>query len=384
MKYYQRILNLKSDAKKKSLFLFSPRQTGKTTLLKQTFPQAPFYNLLLADVFFRLSQRPQLIREELEAAPQKAKQPIIIDEIQKLPILLDEVHYLIEEKGCRFILTGSSARKLKTSSANLLGGRAWMRHLYPLTTKELGQYDLNRILNFGALPSIYNSPDPYEDLAAYAGLYLKEEVQAEGLVRHIEGFSRFLRTAALVNTELLNFENVASDAQVPSRTVREYFLILQDTLIGFLLEPYKKTKNRKAVSTAKFYFFDVGVCNFLAERTNIKPKTELFGKVLEHFIFTEIRAYLDYSKDHRPLNFWRSTGGYEVDFVIGDDVAIEVKASSLVTEKHLKGLHALNEDVKFKKNIVVSLDAKPRRVSGIEILPVSEFLDRLWSHKYKA
>jgi predicted AAA+ superfamily ATPase len=182
----------------------------------------------------------------------------------------------------------------------------------------------------------------------------------------------------LANTEILNFENVAGDAQVPPRTVREYFLILQDTLIGVMLEPYKKTKSRKAVSTAKFYFFDVGVCNFLSERANIKPKTELFGKVFEHFIFTELRAYLDYTKDLRPLKFWRSSMGAEVDFILGDDVAIEVKGSEAVSEKHLKGLKFLNEEVKFKRNIVVSLDAHPRRLAGVDILPVRDFLTKLW------
>lgn len=378
MRHYKRLLDLRDDAKKKSLFLFSPRQTGKTTLLKETFPRSRFYNLLQSDVFLRLSQKPHLIREELPPKIAADAPPIIIDEIQKLPILLDEVHSMIEDKGCRFILTGSSPRKLKRGSANLLGGRAWTRHLYPLTTHEIGDYDLNRLLNFGALPSIYESPDPDEDLAAYAGNYLQEEIQAEGAVRHVENFARFLKTAALVNTELLNFENVANDAQVPPRTVREYFLILQDTLIGTLLEPYRKTKARKAVSTAKFYFFDVGVCNFLAERRNVKPKTELFGKVLEHFIFTEMKACLDYAKDRRPLKFWRSRTGAEVDFVIGDDVAIEVKASESVAEKHLKGIKFLNEEIKFKKNIVVSLDANPRIVQGIEILPVREFLARLW------
>lgn len=378
MNHYKRFLDLKEDIKKKSLFLFSPRQTGKTTLLKDIFPNSRFYNLLLSDVFFKLSQKPHLIREELSKKVGPDDPPIIIDEIQKLPILLDEVHHMIEENGCRFILTGSSPRKLKRGGSNLLGGRAWTRHLYPLTTKEIGNYDLDRIINFGALPSIYNSLDPYEDLAAYVGNYLQEEIQAEGAVRNVENFARFLRTAALVNTELLNFENVANDAQVPPRTIREYFLILQDTLIGAMLEPYRKTKARKAVSTAKFYFFDVGVCNFLAERTNIKPKTELFGKVLEHFIFTELRACLDYTKDRRPLRFWRSSTGAEVDFIIGDEIAIEVKASELVSEKHLKGIKVLNEEIKFKKNIVISLDSNPRIVQGIDILPLREFLTRLW------
>lgn len=382
MNHYSRLLDLTADIQKKSLFLFSPRQTGKSTLLKKTFPTAPTYNLLLADEFLKLSQRPQLIREELLAAKFDGALPVIIDEIQKLPVLLDEVHYLIEEKGYKFILTGSSPRKLKRDGVNLLGGRAWTRHLYPLTTQEIGEYDLDRMWNFGSLPPIYNSSYPEEDLAAYAGNYLQEEIQAEGAVRHIENFSRFLRTAAISNTELINFESVASDAQVPARTIREYFNILQDTLLGVMLEPYKKTKSRKAVSTSKFYFFDVGVTNFLAERGHIKPKSELFGKVFEHFIFTELRAFLGYTNDRRKLAFWRSRQGDEVDFIVGDDVAIEVKGTEFVSEKHLKGIKTLNEEVKFRHNIVVSLDEKPRHVDGVEVLPVKDFLTRLWCGEF--
>ncbi|MBF0104418.1 MAG: ATP-binding protein [Deltaproteobacteria bacterium] len=379
---FARYLDIKGDSSKRSLFLFGPRLTGKTALLKKTFPESPFYNLLLADVFLKLSQHPQLIREELTAMGSGCREPVIIDEIQKLPILLDEVHNLIEDKGLRFILTGSSPRKLKRGGANLLGGRAWTRHLFPLVTKEIPNFDLNRILNFGALPVIYNSDDPEEDLAAYVGNYLTEEIHAEGVVRHIENFSRFLQTAALCNTELLNFEGIGNDAQVPPRTIREYFFILQDTLIGRLLVPFNKTKKRKAISTSKFYFFDVGVSNFLAGRNNIQPKSELYGKVFEHFIFTELCACLDYTKNRSPLTFWRTQQQDEVDFVIDDKVAIEVKATSLVTERHLKGLKKLGEEVTLKHKIVVSLDSHPRLIGDIQVLPVTVFLERLWGKDF--
>lgn len=382
MNDYHRILDLKEDSRRKSLFLFGPRQTGKTYLLKKTFPQSPFYNLLLADVFWKISQRPQIIQEELTALGKECRQPIIIDEIQKLPILLDEVQNLIEEKGLHFILTGSSPRKLKRGGGNLLGGRAWTRHLFPLVTAEIPHYDLLRILNVGALPFIYDSLNPEEDLKAYVGNYLKEEIQAEGLVRRIENFSRFLQTASLFNGVLVNFASVASDAGVPARTVAEYFSVLQDTLIGSLLEPFAQSRRRKAITTAKFYFFDVGVCNFLAGRKGIKPKTELFGNALEHFIFTELKAYLDYTNDKRPLYFWRSKSGYEVDFLIGDEIAIEVKASELATERHCGGLTALAEELTLKKKIVVSLDPFPRKIKDIEILPVPVFLKRLWARMY--
>lgn len=382
MKIYTRVINLKRDVLGKSLFLFGPRQTGKTFLLKHIFPRAPFYDLLQADVFLKVSQRPQIIREELAGSGIRPAQPVIVDEIQKLPILLDEVHYMIERERFKFILTGSSPRKLKRGGANLLGGRAWTRHLFPLTSREIPNYDLLRILNYGSIPSIYDSANPEQDLSAYVGNYLKEEIQAEGLARKIENFSRFLQTASLTNTELLNFANIANDAGVPAKTVAEYYTVLQDTLIGYLLEPYTKTKKRKAISTAKFYLFDVGVANFLAGRKNVRPRTELFGKSLEQFIFTEIKAQMSYANDMRPLYFWRSKSGYEVDFIIGDETAIEVKSANLVSEKHLVGLNALSEDLRPKAKIVVSMDTFPRKIKDVRILPVSAFLEELWSRNF--
>ena len=375
---YTRILDLQTPLKRKSLFLFGPRQTGKTFYLKKTFPNIPFYNLLESKTFLRLSQRPHLLREELMATA-SANPLIIIDEIQKLPLLLDEVHSLIEEKKMKFILTGSSARKLKRGGANLLGGRATTLHLYPLVSAEIPNFDLIRVLNWGTLPSIYPSDDPENDLHDYVGNYLKEEIQAEGLARNIGNFSRFLQTASLCNAEQTHFTKIGNDAQISPRTVAEYFSILEDTLIGYILEPYTKTKKRKAVSTAKFYFFDCGVCNVLAGRRNIGPKTELFGKSFEQFIFTELKAYLSYKRDFRPLTFWRSQlSDYEVDFLIGDEIAIEVKGSTLITERHLTGIKALKEELKLKKNIIVSMDEKPRKLDGIDIFPVSHFLEMLW------
>ena len=242
--------------------------------------------------------------------------------------------------------------------------------------------DFLRILNYGSIPSTYNSTAAERDLEAYVGTYLREEIQAEGLTRKIENFSRFLQTASLLNTELINFSNVANDAGVPQRTVVEYFKILEDTLVGYLLEPFTKSKRRKAISTAKFYFFDVGVCNFLAGRKGIKPRTELFGKVLEHFIFTELKAYLSYANDSRPLSFWRSKSGYEVDFLIDHEIAIEVKGTEMVNDKHLQGLEALSEDIHLKKKIIVSMDSSPRRIKAVEVLPVSIFLKQLWEGKF--
>ena len=384
MEQYKRALELAESASKRSLFLFGPRQTGKTSLLRSLFPDSPFYNLLFADQFARLSRRPSLLREELLAQPRR-ELPVIIDEVQKLPLLLDEVHNLIEEHGFRFILTGSSVRKLKRGGANLLGGRAWIRHLFPLVSHEIGTIDLLRAVNYGTLPSIYTSEFPEEDLAAYCGLYLAEEIQAEGVVRKIDHFSRFLQSAALTNTELLNYESIARDAQVPSRTIREYFTILEDTLVGSVLQPFNRraAANRKSVATAKFYLFDIGVCNHLAGRKGIAPHTELFGKSFEQFIFCELHAYGDYTKDNRPLRFFRDYGGNEVDFILGDEIAIEVKSTGLVTEKHMKAISAFIKETPMKHALVVSLDAAPRKLGPVEVLPWREFLLRLWGGAYR-
>lgn len=379
---FQRILDLTQDAEKKSLFLFGPRQTGKTTLLKKLFPESPYYNLHKASDFSRLVQRPQSLREELLAQSDRIT-PVIIDEIQKMPELLDEVQTLIDEHGFRFVLTGSSARKLKRGGANLLGGRAAMRSLFPLVYPELGKFfDLIRAVNFGTLPFVYQSEDPLDELDSYVGVYLQEEIRAEGLVRKMESFGRFLQMASLTNTELLNFSSIASDAGVSPRTIIGFYEILKDTLLGTVLEPFAKTKKRKTVSTAKFYFFDVGVSNHLAGRKNIEPRTELFGKVFEHFIFTELNAWIHYRMRQSQLTFWRSTSGYEVDFLIDDHTAIEVKGTEMVTEKYLKGLKALAQDVPLKRKIVVSLDPRPRKINEVDVLPYQIFLQKLWQGEF--
>lgn len=370
-----------SFTNKKSCFLFGPRQTGKSTLLRSLFPSSPYFNLLSSDLFLKYAKRPSLLREEVLAIADKTR-PIIIDEIQKIPSLLDEVHQLIEE-GYFFILTGSSARKLKRGGANLLGGRARERHLFPFTTHELNDFQLETIINFGSIPSIYYSDSPIEDLNSYSGTYLKEEIQAEGLVRDLPYFSKFLEVAAICNSEQINYASIASDVGISAKTVKNYFEILEDTLIGEVLNPYTKTIKRKSVSVSKFYFFDVGVANNLAGRFKIEKKSELFGKCFEHFIYCEIRSYLAYSNDNRKLTFWRSTSLQEVDFIIGDDVAIEVKASESVTSKHLKGLNILSTEIAFKHQIIVSLDSRERIVnSNIQILPYKIFLQRLWANCY--
>lgn len=383
MESYKRILDLE-EVTRKSLFLFGPRQTGKTYLLKQRFPEALYYDLLQSGVYLNLSIRPSILRQESLQYLDENHSPIIIDEIQKLPLLLDEVHSLIESHDAKFIITGSSSRKLKRGGANLLGGRARTRHLFPCVYPEISEFDLMRAIQFGKLPSIYQSDDPQEDLIAYCGNYLQEEIQAEGLVRKMDHFARFLEVAALNNAELVNFDSLSSDTGVAAKTVHSYFTILEDTLIGSMLKPFRKTVHRKAIATSKFYFFDVGVSNCLAGLWNIAPKTFAFGKAFEHLIFTELQAYLAYNKDRRPLCFWRDRYGHEVDFVIGDDIAIEVKSSEMVSGKQIKGLKMFSEEIQCKHKIAVSFDRRARIDQGIQILPWQDFLTKLWEGKFTA
>ena len=376
--YIKRLLDIASEAGGRSLFLFGPRQTGKSTLLRETFPDQPFFNLLQGEVFVRLSRNPSQPRQEL-ASHAAISGPVIIDEIQKLPQLLNEVHDLIESRRLRFVLSASSAAKLRRGGVNLLGGRARVRRLHPFVSAEVPNWDLVRAARVGGIPSIYFSDQPYEDLKAYAGVYLQMEVQAEALVRGIEPFSRFLAVAGMVSGEQLNFERVASDAAVPARSVREFYQVLQDTLLGELLPVFTTARpKRKPASHAKFYLFDVGLSNVLAGRIEVEPGTPSFGRALEHLVYCELRAYQEYRHDDRRLTFWRARDGSEVDFVIGDEIAIEVKGSPSVTDRDLVGLRRLAEETSLRKSIVVSMETAPRRVGAVEILPAREFLRGLW------
>ena len=372
---YPRILNLKKSSERRSLFLFGPRATGKSTLLKTTFPEAKWFDLLDAQTFGRLLRKPGLLAEETQA-----HELIVIDEIQKLPALLDEVHRLIASRNQRFILTGSSARKLKRGAANLLAGRARLSHLFPLTSPEIPEFSLETYLNTGGLPLIYGDNEAALDLRAYVDLYLREEVQAEALTRNAAGFGHLLDALALSNGQEINAQSLGSDVGLQARTVLNYIEILEDTLLGFRVPAFRETKKRKATSHARFYFFDVGVTNALCGRGKLTPKTELFGNALEHFILLEARAYLSYFNKIDELTFWRTNTGFEVDMVLGKEVAIEVKGTDLISDKHLKGLRAFKEENIVKRYLCVSLDSAPRKTEdGIEILPVQLFLKKLWA-----
>lgn len=373
---YDRALKLADLIQHRSLFLLGPRQTGKSTLLRRAFPKARYIDLLESDTFRELSAYPESLRQSL--GPQERM--VIIDEIQKLPHLLDEVQALLDRnKNLRFILTGSSARKLKRGRANLLAGRAWFCRLHPLVSSEVSYEKLTRRLNVGSLPAVLDSAVPNEDLRAYVGGYLKEEILAESAVRSIERFSRFLEVAALTNAHVLNFASVSNDTGIPARTVREHYQMLEDTLLGFQLPPFRGAGKRKPVATAKFYFFDVGVANTLMRRGEIRPGSELYGMAFEHQVFLELRAYLDYERLDAELTFWRTHSGYEVDFVVEGRVAIEVKSSRRVSVTDLRGLRALSEETRLSHRIVVSMEPHERTTDdGIRILPAGDFFRELW------
>jgi predicted AAA+ superfamily ATPase len=361
----------------RSAFLWGPRKTGKTTLLRQQFSNAFFLDLLDYDQFLSLSQKPTQLRQILAAQPSRT---VVIDEIQKIPLLMDEIHWLIENKGYQFILSGSSARKFRRRNVNLLGGRAWRYELYPLVTDELENFDLLKALWAGLLPAHYLSPDSAMDLKAYVHDYLKEEIQAEALTRNLPAFSRFLQTAAITNGMLLNYSNAARESGVSVKTIREYYQILEDTLIGRLLFPLKKSKKRRLIETAKFFFFDTGIVSALLGYKTLTPGTIEYGRAFEHFILKECWAYKHYRRLDYSISFWRTASGAEVDIILGDaDVAIEVKASKSVPERP-KGLHLFCEEHRCRKRLVVSRDPFPRKLeSNISILPWHVFCEMLWA-----
>ena len=373
---YHRVLDLQALVRDRSVFLLGPRQTGKSTLVRRTFPDAAIYDLLEADTFRQLNSRPELLRQTLDPR----REIVVIDEIQKCPSLLDEIHLLIERnRSLRFVLTGSSARKLKRGGANLLAGRARVARLHPLVSPEVGDDRLLDRVNRGGLPAFLDSPAWRDDLRAYVGTYLKEEVQAEGLTRSIGNFGRFLDVAGLTNGEQVNFAKVASDTGLAPSTVREHYRILEDTLVGDQLPAFRGTRTRKPVATAKFFFFDVGVANTLRRTGVIEPGSDAYGRALEHLLFLEVRSWLDYRGRDDPLTYWRSRSQFEVDLVIGDAVAIKVKAKSRVSVRDYKGLLALAEEIPLERKLVVCHESRPRRDDqGVEIVPVQRFLQELW------
>ena len=378
---YNRVVDL-SLVDEESCFLWGARQTGKSTLLRDRYGTQHYYDLLLSDRYRQLIDDPSILREELIAlnvTGNAQRQPVIIDEVQKIPDLLDEIHWLIENRGIRFILCGSSARKLKRGHANLLGGRAVRYELYPLTFGEIPQFDLIQAMNRGLLPRMYDSAHYTRLLQSYVSDYLREEIAAEALTRNIPAFSRFLDVAAISNGEVINFQNIASECGVSAPTVKEYFQILEDTLVGSFLPAFRKKAKRRVILSPRFYFFDVGLAGYLCKRGEVKSGSSAFGKAFEHLIYMELKAYSSYSEKFYPLYYWRTTSGFEVDFVLGDgEIAIEAKSSKQVNYRQLKGIRAFKEEHSPRRSIVVSCDREPRKTEdGIEILPWQHFLQML-------
>ncbi len=372
-----RVLDLPGLVSKKSHFLLGPRQTGKTFLVRLRLKDVKVYDLLDTATYLRISQNPGRIAQELSPEDRV----VVIDEIQRLPDLLNEVHRLIETRGVRFLLTGSSARKLRRGGVNLLGGRARTKYFHPLVMKELkDQFDLSRAMERGLLPSIYFSEDPRADLQAYAGSYLQQEIVAEGATRNLPAFSRFLKVAALCNGRIVNFTNVSNDAQVARTTVYEYFDILKDTLILHELPAWRMSKKRKPLASSKYFFFDVGVVASLQGR-EFRIGTPEFGEAFETYLFHELLSYADYFSGD-PLAFWRSASGFEVDFIIGDHTAVEVKAKENVSSSDLKSLRMLEEEKRLKRYLCVSLETEKRKIGHVTVFPYQEFLKALWDGEF--
>ena len=360
-----------------SLFLWGARQTGKSTLLKELFSDSIWFDLLLSDVFERLQRNPSQLREIIIATGNQ--KPVVIDEVQRIPELLNEIHWLITNKNIRFILSGSSPRKIIRSGANLLGGRALRYELYPLISREIPDFNLLKALNNGLLPRHYLSANPQKLISAYIGSYLRDEIMAEAKIRNIASFSRFLEVAAFSNGEMVNYTNIASECGVSSPTIKEYFQILEDTLTGRFLPSFQKNPKRRVILAPKFYYFDVGIVNFLIKRGKIEMGSEAFGNAFEHFIYQEIYAHSSYSGLNYPIAYWRTASKIEIDFVLGDhEVAIEVKSTKMANPRHLKGLKSFSEEYRVGKSILISNDPYPRQINDILVLPWKVFLQKLW------
>ena len=380
--YIRRIAGIDRKLEKKSLFLFGPRQTGKSSYIRNQLGKTRLSWTLLDNELYRdLSIRPSLLRNTLRAMGIEDG-IVVLDEIQRLPELLNEVHMLIEETDIHFLLTGSSARKLKKRGVNLLGGRAGRLSFHPLVWPEIRdcRVPVESLFKTGLLPSAFTGDDYESFLSDYVGLYVKEEIEAEREIRNLPPFWEFLRMAAAESGEITNYENVARDIGISGVSVREWYNILVDTLIGFEVPPYRKTKIRKPNASSKFYLFDVGVTRKLQGLSVIEEGTAEFGRYFENYIAMEIRSWLDYSgSDKEGLSYWHAQNGQEVDFIIREKVAVEVKAAKRISPRDLKGLRALMEEGLMEKYILVCREDHPQLLDdGILILPYRDFLQQLW------
>ncbi|MBQ7270048.1 MAG: ATP-binding protein [Bacteroidales bacterium] len=374
---YKRLFDVEGKLDE-GMFLFGARQTGKSTLLKERFKGKIYYDLLDPELKKFFKRNPNALKEALKDKP--AGTLVIIDEIQKVPELLDIVHSLMVEGGLWFILSGSSARKLKKSGANTLGGRAIPETLYPLVWPEITDFQLDRAVQNGMIPRHYMVPDATKRLKGYVEVYLNEEIREEGEVRQLDAFERFMEVVAISDGEMLNYSNIASDCGVSVKTVQSYFQILYDTLIGYEIPAYRNAVKRKIVQAPRFYYFDVGLANYLMGRHSLKRGTDDYGHAFEHLMMQEIIAYKGYNDKKEGISYWRTYDKKEVDVIIGDaNVAIEIKSSELVKTKYKAGLRAFKEEHPDCRLILVSLEPVTRKAEDIEMIYVLDFLKMLWN-----
>ena len=375
---YTRILKTPDQ----SVFLFGPRGTGKSTWIRDRLPNTVVYDLLNTGEALRLNKEPQTLYRELAALPPESW--VIIDEVQKAPALLDEVHRLIEDRQLRFVLSGSSARKLRRGGTNLLAGRAVTTALFPLVSAEVGgELDVAKSLVCGTLPMAVDGRDPESYLRTYAETYLDQEIRAEALSRNLGAFARFLEIAARQNGQVTNASAIARDAGISRHTVQSHFEILIDTLVGYWLPAWKRKPGTKQVQQSKFFFFDCGVARALSGRLPYPPTPEELGPLLETFILHELRAYLSYTGRHYALRFWRTYDGTEVDVLcetVGGFVAIEIKAGSRWEKRFNRGLHRVREELGAERTQCygIYLGARAALWDDVRVMPVADFLKRLW------
>lgn len=374
---YKRLFDIEKQLDE-AMFLFGARQVGKSTLLQERFEDAVYYDLLLPNIRKSFKRNPELFKEALSSKPTGTL--VIVDEIQKVPELLDLVHWLMVNKGLRFILSGSSARKLKKSGANTLGGRAQPRTLFPLVWPEVSDFQIDKAVQNGMIPRHYLADDATDRLEAYVDVYIKEEILDEASVQDIDAFERFMEVAAISDGEMLNYSNIATDCGVSAKTVKSYYQILYDTMLGYEIPAYRKVIKRQIVQAPKFYYFDVGLSNYLMGRHNLKRGSDDYGHAFEHFVMQEIIAYKGYCRRKNELSYWHTYNGKEVDAVIGDaEVAIEIKSCEQVKTKHKAGLKAFKEEHPECRLILVSLDPITRVSGDKELIYVTDFLRMLWN-----
>ena len=374
---YKRIFDIENQLDE-AMFLFGARQVGKSTLLQERFPEAIYYDLLIDTVKKAFKRNPDSLRPALIDKP--AGTLVIVDEIQKVPELLDSVHWLMVNKGIRFVLSGSSSRKLKRSGANTLGGRANPRTLFPLVWKEVTDFQIDRAVQNGMIPRHYLIDDAIDRLEGYVEIYLREEIRDEAAVENIDAFEQFMEAAAISDGEMINYSNIASDCGVAAKTVKAYYQILKDTLMGYEIPAYTKVIKRKVVQAPKFYYFDVGLVNYLLGRHRLRRGSEEYGHAFEHLVMQEIVAYRGYYRRREKISYWHTYNHQEVDCVIGDAmVAIEIKSSEEVKTRHKNGLKAFNEEHPECRQILVSLDPITRTSGDIELIYVLDFLRMLWN-----